>query len=806
VTEASREKYRRALILPRDLCEDDKKLRGITMPQLHGLVAYPSEPKEIGSTIKGGLEVLEEQAGGSRLKSWEENDIAGYFIDTPILENIATGNVLVADITRLNFNVVYEVGYAIGREKRVLLTCNAALVSDKDLMREVGIFDTLGFREYTNSAEFAGLLSNISDLTALKIEDHQISTRTPVYILLPRMKGDAEIRVVSRLKKARLQFRSFDPEEQGRLSAREAIGNGVSSHGVVIPLLSKERVDATVHNLRAAFAAGLSNALDKQMLLLQPMGDPVPLDYRDLVLEYKSLDQINEHIAEFASGVTGLLQAGIAPIASKPQTFLARVELGASAAENEMFELSHYFLETDEYRRTLRGEVQIVTGRKGSGKTAMFAQVRNKLRQESQIVVLDLKPEGFQLLKFNELVLDLLQEGTKEHTVTAFWEYLLLLEICHKVLEKDRKLHLRDHQLYEGYQAISKAYREDGIIAEGDFAERMLKLTQRIADDFAYALRSGDGKYRLSSAEITELLYKHDVAALRKELTAYLANKKGLWILFDNLDKGWPAHGVSHDDLITVRCLLDAMRKLERDLQKREIPCRGIIFIRNDVYDLLLEETSDRGKTARVAIDWSDAELLRELLRCRFVSRDIPAQSPFEQIWREMCVSHIEGEESSQYIIERCLMRPRCLIDLLHYCRSHAVNLGHAMIEVDDVRQGEDAYSSDLVTILGLEMRDIYPEAGDVLYELIEMPATMHYSQIRELIAKVTPDDAKIDRIMELLLWYGVLGLKRGEDVTYIYSVKYDMKRLGALIEKHTIEEVVLYVNPAFWKGLEICP
>jgi len=775
------------------------------MLQLHGLVAHPSKPKEIGSTIRGGLKVLQEQAVGSRLMSWEENDIAGYFIDTPILENISTGNVLVADITRLNFNVAYEVGYAIGKKKRVLLTYNTALISDKVLMREVGIFDTLGFSEYTNSTGLAGLLSEISDLAPLNIEDHQINTSTPVYIILPGMKGDAEIRVVSRLKKARLQFRSFDPEEQGRLSAREAIENVVSSHGVVIPLLSNERVDATVHNLRAAFVAGLSSALDKQLLLLQPVGDPVPLDYRDLVLEYRSLDQINEHIAEFASAVTGLLQAGIAPIASKPQSFLARLELGASSAENEMFELSQYFLETDEYRRTLRGELQIVTGRKGSGKTALFAQVRNRLREDSQIVVLDLKPEGFQLLKFKELVLDLLQEGTKEHTITAFWEYLLLLEICHKLLEKDRELHLRNHQIYERYQAISKAYQEDAVIAEGDFAERMMELTQRIADDFRYALRSGDSKYRLSSTEITELLYKHDVAKLRKDLIVYLTNNKGLWILFDNIDKGWPAHGVSHDDLITVRCLLDAMRKLERDLQKREIQCRGIIFIRNDVYELLIEATSDRGKTARVAIDWSDPELLRELLRCRFVSGEIPEQLTFEQIWPQICVSHIEGEESSQYLIDRCLMRPRCLIDLLHYCRSRAVNLGHTMIGVDDIREGEEAYSTDLVTNFGLEMRDIYPEAGDVLYELIEMPATMRYSQIRELVAKVIEEDAKIDGIVEMLLWYGVLGLKRGEDVAYIYSVKYDIKRLRALIQKQTGGEPVLYVNPAFWKGLEIC-
>jgi hypothetical protein len=777
------------------------------MPELQGLVAYPSKPKEIGTMIKAGIEAFQEQTGRSQLKSWEENEIAGYFIDTPILTNIDEGNILVADITRLNFNVAYEVGYCIGKKKRVFLIRNEALINDKNLVGEVGIFDTLGFSPYNNSAELVKLLRSISDISPLNVEEYEINTRTPVYILLPGKKTDTEIRVVSRVKKARLRFRSFDPEEQGRLSAREAIANVVSSHGVIIPLLSKERCNCTVHNLRAAFVAGLSRALNKELLLLQPIGDPVPLDYRDLVSEYINLDQINEHIGEFASAVTGLLQSGVAPIVLRTRTFIAQLKLGTSAAENEMLELSDYFLETDEYQRTLRGEVQIVTGRKGSGKTALFAQIRNKLREDTRIVVLDLKPEGFQLLKFKELVLDLLQKGTKEHTVTAFWEYLLLLEICHKLLEKDKERHLRDYQLYEPYQVLSQAYREDFFIREGDFAERMLKLTQRIADDFHYTIRSVEGKCRLSYAEITELLYKHDVAKLRKELTTYLMNKKEVWVLFDNLDKGWPAQGVSHEDLITVRCLLDAIRKLERDLQKREISCQGVIFIRNDVYELLIEATPDRGKTSKVTIDWTDPEMLRELLRRRFVSGDIPKESTFNQIWSQFCVSHIEGEESSQYIIDRCLMRPRSLIDLLHCCRSHAVNLGKHIIDVEDFQQGEEAYSTDLVSNLCFEIRDVYPEAFDILYEFIEMPATLPYSQVQKLVSKLVKEDAKIKKIIDLLLWYGVVGLKReNEEVTYIYSVNYDIKRLKALIKKAAGGDPILYVNPAFWKGLEIQP
>jgi len=54
----------------------------------------------------------------------------------------------------------------------------------------------------------------------------------------------------------------------------------------------------------------------------------------------------------------------------------------------------------------------MVIGRKGSGKSALFFQVRDKLRENRQNVVLDLKPDGYQLLKFKDSVLRLLEAGT----------------------------------------------------------------------------------------------------------------------------------------------------------------------------------------------------------------------------------------------------------------------------------------------------------------------------------------------------------------------------------------------------------
>ena len=314
---------------------------------ISGLFAYPSEPEEIGRTISISLDKLKQEQRFSELFSWEENDIPGRFISTEVLKLIDRGTGFIADITRLNFNVVFEVGYAIGCKKRAILVRNEVIHPESDLIRSVGIFDTLGYDTYTDSTSLISLISGINDLSPLNFDESATNPKAPVYVLMPQIKGEMETRLVARIKKARLFYRSFDPEEHGRLSAPEAIENVAASHGVVIPLLPSYYTNHKVHNFRAAFVAGLTLGMAKQLLFLQSGDDPVPLDYRDLVRSFKFPDQIDKYVNEFAVAVTESLQSVQPSVVSEPSTFLMRLTLGASSAENEFQELGNYYLNTD---------------------------------------------------------------------------------------------------------------------------------------------------------------------------------------------------------------------------------------------------------------------------------------------------------------------------------------------------------------------------------------------------------------------------------------------------------------------------
>jgi hypothetical protein len=770
-------------------------------------LAYPSSLREVRDAILATVQKAKQLQPSLNLHPWEANDIAGRCLVDPTLDAIETADFVVADVSRLNFNVVYEVGFSVGKHRRVILLRNKAIKRDERLALETGIFDTMGYQEYSNSEELAKYLVQLQDLTPLPLKQIVPNRRAPIYLVTPREKTEAEIRLFSRVKKeARLFFRSFDPQEHVRMSVRDAIDNVSASLGVILPLISSNRIDSEVHNLRCAFIAGLSHALDRETLILQAGNEPVPLDYRDVVSFYTAPETIDRYIAEFAPRITERLQQADQQEFAELQTPITKLFIGASAAENEFLDLSKYYIQTDEFRRVLRGEVQVVAGRKGSGKSALFFEVRDKLRGNKQNVVLDLNPEGFQLRKLKTLVLNELEEGTQEHTITAFWEYLLLLELCQKLLEKDRTRHLHDHTLRELYQKLEEAYRNDPFITEGDFAERLLRLTEAITERFEPVRKRVDSGEVLSRATVTEFIYRHDLSTLRGLVTEYLEQKGEVWILFDNIDKGWTAHGVDASDLMNVKCLLDAFTKLRNDLERRDISFHGTIFIRNDVFELLVGAMPDRGKIAKATLDWTDSELLRELLRRRFVVQLPNKQIEFDVIWRSAAETHVlGGQESSEYLIRRCLMRPRALIDLISHCRSHAINLNHQKMEEEDFVQGEAAYSTDLVSQISLELEDVFAGGDGALFAFIEAPRLMDAKQLHERIAKTSVPKENKQELVHLLLWYGFLGiLRRSGEETYIYNVNYEMKKLKALVDMRPESELVYAVNPAFWRGLDI--
>jgi hypothetical protein len=119
----------------------------------------------------------------------------------------------------------------------------------------------------------------------------------------------------------------------------------------------------------------------------------------------------------------------------------------------------------------------------------------------------------------------------------------------------------------EPYQELLAIYLRADVEFEGDFSQRLLILARAIVERYQSMQIDVD---TLTSADITQLIYLHDIRALEQALAKYLRFKDEVWLLFDNLDKGWSTGGVTKEDIVILRCLIDAANKMRNDLLQKK--------------------------------------------------------------------------------------------------------------------------------------------------------------------------------------------------------------------------------------------
>jgi hypothetical protein len=256
---------------------------------------------------------------------------------------------------------------------------------------------------------------------------------------------------------------------------------------------------------------------------------------------------------------------------------------------------------------------------------------------------------------------------------------------------------------------------------------------------------------------------------------------------------------VEEHDVRTVQHLINVMNKVQRELARKQLDFEYLLFLRGDVYERLVDNTADRGKFDPIKVDWSDAEQLSYLLQQRVISA-VP-EGKEDAAWNAINPVMDDKRTAVEVMIGASLMRPRFLIDLAEKALSIAVNRGHSMITVDDVKTALQKHALYLVTDFGLEVRDVSGLSENIFYDFIGQGQRLTSEQVTEIVLK-RANGLKPEEIIDLLLWYGFLGIPdaRGRAV-FIYNRDYDYKRLEA--ERDRLGEgLVYYVNAAFLEGL----
>jgi hypothetical protein len=756
---------------------------------------YPSDPRIISEAVEAAKQKIAQQRPDLNVHSWRDLPIVGHIIFCEICKSTRFSRVVVADVTTLSFNVLFEIGYAIGLGMPVIPIRDPSYVRDKADFDALGLLDTLGYLDFVNSDELATKLIEKIQTAAFPFERRSTNRGQPLYVVKSPIETDGQIKLMSVIKKSAIRFRSFDPKETARISLEDAVRAIQPSMAVVAHLLDADRAGARVHNGRAALLAGMAMANQARVLMLQEQHTQQPIDYRDVVQSYERPSQVETLLIPFIRTLVEDLQSSrFIPVtlALKP---LETVDFGDVAAENEINALRTYFFPTSQYNDVRRGHAQLVVGRKGTGKSAIFYSVRNAYWNQRSHLVLDLKPEGHQFAKLRDTVLGKLPTGVQQHVLSSFWTVLLLTEFAHRIVVTEYSIAHRDQVLSPLHDKLAELIGYHPAAEEGDFSERLLNLVDRLSD------RVKSAPDALSSGKVSEVVYTVDVPALFDTLGDYLRRRDGVWLLFDNIDKGWPVDDVRSEDILLIRSLLDAMRKLQRQFERKEITCRAVVFIRNDIFTHLLDYTPDRGKDNPVFLDWSDQETLREMIRRR-ITASTGVEESFEALWARFFCTHVGTEESFSYILHRTLMRPRDLIRFLRQSVNVAVNRGHDIVLEGDILEAERTASEDQLQEVSFELHDVTAKYGDLLYAFIGAPVTTSEDALVNRLRGANVPTDQVEKVIRLLLWFGFLGVldRNTDEERYAYEFHYGVQKLLADASR----PITYVVHPTFRLALGV--
>jgi hypothetical protein len=422
------------------------------------------------------------------------------------------------------------------------------------------------------------------------------------------------------------------------------------------------------------------------------------------------------------------------------------------------------------FHRASRADGAIVAGRKGSGKSAIFYQVAEEKTRDRRNIVLELNPASHRLSELRQALLAVANVGVFNHTIAAFWQYILYAEIVLKIRELVLPKAKYDLNLLRKIQDAEDRFRLSDELVAGDFTSRLEAAIRSVVINL-----SSTEPHNVILHRLTNLLFENDIPDLRNSIVDLASNFNTITLLFDNIDNGWPPRQVEPHDVRMVHSLIETLNKMERELRREEMQFRYLLFLRSDVYDSLVADTADRGKFNVIRVDRSDPQQLEALIRERVISS--VDESRTAAAWQAVNPP-LGGVTAMSTMIESSLMRPRFLIELCEKAISFAINRRHGSVTAIDVEDALKTQSLYLVSDFGYEIRDVSGLTENIFYRFIGTGDVFTPQEIVEIIG---PTNGMVpERVIDLLVWYGFLGIPVDGKTTFIYNRLYDMRRIDA--------------------------
>jgi len=770
--------------------------------------AYAGRPELMAESMRASAEGLRHRSIPAT--TWQNLPIAGRLLIPQVLAAIDDSRVVIAEVGSLNSNVLFEAGYAVTSDKQFWAVMDATDTKADRNWRDFGLLANVGRVDYEGSSEvlihkFSQARPDLSDDTVWS--DLYAKIRTPrdpraLFHYATPARDDAAKEVGIQLdRRPNLSVLKADEDERGVAPLEWYVGQVYKAAAVLVHLLAPEKQRAIIHNARASFVAGLAHGLDRPLLILAPDGLDIPLDYRDLLCRYTTARGLGRSVEQWLDGL---------PNASAPRKLPGKVKLsveiplnfGDYVAEDERATLPDYFVETAEYKTVLRGGTSIFVGRKGTGKTATMLRATDELASDKRNLVVPVKPSGYELEALVQVIAQMPDQATADYFLEGLWKYLLYCEMATAAV---REAQSKPAGISSGSDLanLRDLLTSHDIGIQDGFAVRLEKVVAEVLKD----VRELPNDIKARRNILNQKLHVTVLRDLRIAIGKALSDRERVAILVDNLDKAWE-RGADYERLARmIFGLLSAIGHVSADFSgqdawKDSVNVSLAVFLRADIFSMVLKYAREPDKIHTLQIRWTDPKLLGRVIEDRYVAAKNGEVEP-EELWREFFCDSVQGVPTRDYLLWRCLSRPRDLVYLCNASVLQAVNARRSVIEEDDIRTAETEYSLFAFEALLVES-DPHAGLSDLLFEFAGSPATITHTSLHDLlIDKVTDPEATISTLVKA----SFLGIEIAKDRFDFPMEETGERRANVLARRYseTASSSIRYrIHPAYRPYLEI--
>lgn len=515
---------------------------------------------------------------------------------------------------------------------------------------------------------------------------------------------------------------------------------------------------------------------------------------------------------------------------------LSRIDLGPTDAAARDDDFLEKLVEPPEIYQLFDPKYWIITGEKGSGKTAVRKAIRLKHSSSYDYMVdLDFDKMDYSTLFQNLNHLAQATDLQRLHLMTAYWQYTLLVQAMRAYFE------VLSHTADVDLRVVSDYLKRKGLLKAGPL-RTFLNL---IGECWSYIERFTDPKEKDKtlpflpsnlSPEVVETVSKYpmfdpEFMAARKRFGEALARKgETILVMLDGFDRFENNYERSSDINVVFESLVEATYSLSIDeYTNRSVYVKGLIP-HDRFLNVFLRDT-DKFDAIQKSIRWNIPNLRSFLSQRIRRHHHLDRIQEFPQLWREIMPQWVKNpvygiqENSFQYLLRHTMYRPRQLQVHLEKLASqyHGQNIDPSMVP-KSVRESCRKLASYYIQEYFID----HPHLEDFIYRFKDKLNVMPYGEFRAIVEssmkrfKVTGVSVrrKVDTLYTMS-FFGIFDFlkehheKMQDEYHYLppvqpggskYRVKFYYKSPHTRISATLNDDTLVAIHPMFFDSADMKP